>query len=205
MIISAPFIILDKRPYRESGLMLGGITPDYGKVSYILHGGQSFSKSAPQADIFREVEIEFEDDGSGRELFTAKRVETLLDFSVIAEDQRAWRMAGRIGAFLLKNSHGGVIMLHTYEALRSVLCNLAKIDAGHEPWSLLQSAVVMKCTFLYENGMLPEAGTAEQNEFLENLVASGVDNSPLPECDEKYWQTLNGWFDSLITFNQLKR
>ena len=61
MIISAPFIILDKRPYRESGLMLGGITPDYGEVSYILHGGQSFSKSAPQADIFREVEIEFEE------------------------------------------------------------------------------------------------------------------------------------------------
>ena len=87
MIISAPFIILDKRPYRESGLMLGGITPDYGKVSYILYGGQSFSKSAPQADIFREVEIEFEDDGSGRELFTAKRVETLLDFSVEKQKQ----------------------------------------------------------------------------------------------------------------------
>ena len=61
MITAGPFIILDKRPYREAGLLLRGISPDYGRISFILHGGQSFSKSSPEADIFREVEIEFED------------------------------------------------------------------------------------------------------------------------------------------------
>ena len=84
MIISTPFIVLDKRPYRENALLLRGVSPDYGRVSFILHGGQSFSKSAPQADIFREVEVEFEDDCSGRELFAAKKIEPVLDFSAIA-------------------------------------------------------------------------------------------------------------------------
>ena len=205
MIISGPFIILDKRPYRESALLLRGVSPDYGRVSFVLHGGQSMSKKSPQADIFREVEIEFEDDGSGRELFTARKVETILDFSAIADDPRNYRMAGKIAAFLLNNMPPGDVQLHTYETLRSVLCNLAGLDAGHEMWNLVQCAVVIKSAFLYENGMLPEAVQPEQNEFLENLVASGVDNSPLPECPERYWDILNNWLNELIAFHQLKK
>lgn len=205
MIISGPFIIFDKRPWREAGLLLRGISPDYGKSSFILHGGQSMSKSAPQADIFREVEIEFEDDGSNREIFTAKRLELLTDFSAVADNSRNYRMAGKIAAFLMNNMHPGDMQLHTYEAAKAVLSNLAGLDAGHPLWSLTQCAVVLKSTFLYENGMLPEACSAEQNEFLENLVASGVDNSPLPECQEVYWMKLNEWLNGLIAFHQLKK
>lgn len=205
MIISGPFIVLEKRPYREAALLLRGVSPDYGKVSFVLHGGQSLSKSAPQADIFREVEIEFEDDGSGRELFTARKVETVLDLSSIADNSRNYRMAGKIAAFLLNNMPPGDVQLHTYEALRSVLCNLAGLDAGHPVWSLVQCSVVIKSAFLYENGMLPEAFSPEQNEFLENLVASGVDNSELPDCPDKYWDQLNNWLNELIAFHQLKK
>ena len=205
MIMSGPFIVLDKRPYKEAALLLREVNPDYGRVSFILHGGQSFSKKAPQADIFREVEVEFEDDNTGRELFTAKKMETIVDFSGLADNSRNYRMAGKIAAFLLNNMPPGDVQLHTYETLRSVLCNLSGIDTGHEPWSLMQCSVVMKTAFLYENGMLPEAVGAEQNEFLENLVASGVDNSPLPECKESYWDSLNNWLNELISFHQLKK
>ncbi|MBO5668040.1 MAG: recombination protein O N-terminal domain-containing protein [Lentisphaeria bacterium] len=205
MIISGPFIILEKRPYKEAGLLLRGVSPDYGRVSFILFGGQSLSKSAPQADIFREVEVEFEDDGTGKELFTARKMETLLDFSALAENPRNYRMAGKIGAFLLNNMPPGDVQLHSYEALRSVLSNLAGLDNGHPDWSLIQCSVVLKSAFLYENGMLPEAVSPEQNEFLENLVASGVDNSPLPECPDNYWDKLNNWLNELIAFHQLKK
>ena len=205
MIISTPFIVLDKRPYRENALLLRGVSPDYGRVSFILHGGQSFSKSAPQADIFREVEVEFEDDCSGRELFAAKKIEPVLDFSAIADNQRNYRMAGRIGAFLLDNMPPGDVQPHSYEALRSVLANLAGMAPGHEAWSLIQSSVVLKSAFLYENGMLPEAVSPEQNIFLENLVASGVDNSPLPHCPAEYWEKLNNWLNELIAYHQLKK
>jgi len=205
VIISGPFIILGKRPYKEAGLLLRGVSPDYGRISFILFGGQSLSKSAPQADIFREVEVEFDDDGSGKELFTARKMETLLDFSPLAENSRNYRMAGRIGAFLLNNMPPGDVQLHSYEALRSVLSNLAGLECGHPCWSLIQCSVVLKSAFLYENGMLPEAFSIEQNEFLENLVASGVDNSPLPECPESYWEQLNNWLNELIVFHQLKK
>jgi len=205
VITSGQFIILDKRPYQEAGLLLRGISPDYGRISFILHGGQSLKKSAPAADIFREVEVEFEDDGNGRELFTAVKMELLTDYSAIADNQRNYRMAGKISAFLLNNMPPGDVQLHSYESLKSVFANLSGMECPHEPWSLIQCAVVLKSAFLYENGMLPESASQQQNEFMENLVASGVDNSALPECSDAYWEQLNCWLNELIAFHQLKR
>ena len=205
MIVSGPFIILDKRPYKEAGLLLRGISPDYGRISFILHGGQSLKKAAPSADIFREVEVEFEDDNNGRDIFTAVKMELLADFSAIADNQRNYRMAGKISAFLLNNIPSGDVQLHSYEALKAVFANLSGMDCGHEPWSLIQCSVVLKCAFLYENGMLPESINPQQNEFLENLVASGVDNSQLPQCSDVYWEKLNQWLNELIAFHQLKK
>jgi recombinational DNA repair protein (RecF pathway) len=202
VIISGQFIVLDKTPYRESALLLRGISPDYGRISFILHGAQSGKK--PLADIFRELEIEFEDREKVQELYTAKKAEVLTDFSPLAEHHKSFVMAGRIAAFLLNNMSAGIAQPYTYDTLRSVLANLALAGSGSE-WTLVQCAVVIKTAFLYENGMLPEGTSAAQNEFLENLVASGIDNSPLPECPAKYYDAVNSWLNSLIQYHQLKR
>ena len=204
MIVSSPFLILKKIPYRESALLLQGLSPDYGKLSFVLHGGQSLEKSAPKADIFREVEVEFEDDLSGKDIFNAKHLETLNDFSALAGNSRNYRMAVKIADFILANTHGEVL-INTYEVTKAVLANLAGFDCGHEQWDLIQCSVVLKTTFLCENGMLPESANQNQNEFLENLVASGVDNCPLPEAQERYWNALNEWLNQLITYHRLKK
>ena len=201
MIISGPFIVLDKRPYRESALLLRGISPDYGKITFILHGAQSASR--PVADIFRELEIEFEDKNTPQELYTAKKADILTDFTPLAEHPKNFRMAGKIAAFLLENMPPAEPQPYTYDSLRSVLANLALADENS--WTLVQCAVVIKAAFLYENGMLPEGGSPEQNEFMENLVAAGIDNSPLPECPEQYFDALNNWLNSLIQYHQLKK
>jgi len=201
VIISGPFIVLDKRPYRESALLLRGVNPDYGRISFILHGAQSGKN--PQADLYRELEIEFEDKETPQELYTAKKTDLLTDFSPLADHPRHYLMAGKIGSFLLNNMPPGEPQPYTYDSLRSVLGNLALAD--ETSWTLVQCAVVIKTAFLYENGMLPEGSGAAQNEFMENLVAAGIDNSPLPECPDKYYDTLNNWLNELIRFHQLKR
>ena len=205
MIISGSFIVLDKRPYRESALLLRGVSPDYGRISFVLHGGQSSSAKFPQADLFRELEIEFVDDESGKDIFTAKKADLLTDYSGIADNSRAFRMAGKIGSFLLENMPPSEAQPYTYDTLRSVLENLSLPPDTPGGWSLIQCGVVIKTAFLYENGMLPESQNPQQNDFLENLVASGIDNSPLPECPEQYWDALSKWLNSLIDYHQLKR
>ena len=200
------FIVLDKRPYRESALICSGISPDYGRISFVIHGAQKLSeKSFPKADLFRELELEFNDDGKSKELYTAKNLEVLTSFDDIANDPRNFKMAGRIASFLLKNTQIDQPQLFVYGALRSVLANLANMDCGHEPWTLEQCAVVIKCAYLSDNGLLPEGQTEQQNEFLENLVSAGADNEPLPQCSPQYWNILNNWLNSIIELHHLKR
>ena len=97
--------MLDKRPYRESALLTSGLSPDYGKMSFVIHGAQKLSeKNFPAADLFRELEVEFEDDGNvAKELYTAKNIDLITNFDAIAENTKAFTMATRIGSFLLKN------------------------------------------------------------------------------------------------------
>ena len=56
-----------------------------------------------------------------------------------------------------------------------------------------------------ENGLLPESSDMRVNEFLENLVASGVENSPLPKCNPDYWHKLNLWLNRIIDYHELRR
>ncbi len=206
MLISSQFIVLDKRPYRESALITTGLSPDYGKIAFVIHGAQKLSdKSFPAADVFRELEVEFNDDGTPKELYTAKNVELQTVFDDIANQPRNFKMAGRIASFLLKNTPGNLPQPYTYDTLRSVLTNLAGMECQHELWTLEQCAVVIKSAYLCENGLLPDGQNEQQNEFLENLVASGIDNSPLPQCAPEYWSALNNWLNSLIEFHHLKR
>jgi len=133
------FIVLDKQPYRETALLLRGISPDCGRVAFVLHGGQSGSR--PTADLFRELEVEFDDSRGNGEMFTVRKAETLQDFSPVAEHPRNFRMALRIGAFLLANMAPAVGLPYTYDTLRTVLAHLAL--AGEGAWGLVRCAGVL--------------------------------------------------------------
>ncbi|MCQ2378231.1 MAG: hypothetical protein MJ016_03340 [Victivallaceae bacterium] len=200
MIVTTSFLVLDKHPCRETALLLRGISPDYGKMALMLHRAENAEGIV--ADKYRELEIEFKDDVKG-DVYTADRAETIASFEKVADSVRHFAMAEKIGAFLLKNLSDGLPQPYTYDTVRSVLSQLA--ERSETSWTLEQCAVVVKCTFLYENGLLPEGCTPQQSEFLENLVAAGIDNSALPRCAESYWHSLNLWLNSLLDYQQLAR
>ena len=206
MIVTTQLLVLDKRPYRESALIARGISPDYGRMSFVIHGAQKIGeKTTPVVDLFRELNVEFKDDVPG-DLHNGDRVELLNDFSALADTPNNFKMAAKIGNFLLKNMQENMPQPYTYDAAISVFRHLsAQEEDNPYRWSLVQCAVVLKCAYLYENGLLPEGANAEQNDFLENLVASGIDNSPLPECRPEYWNSLNQWMNSLLAFHHLER
>ena len=204
MISSSQLVVLSKSPYRESALLLNGISPDYGRLSLVMHGAlKSSDGKMPEADLYRELEVEFKEEDKST-LYTVTAAEVIAAFDGIADHTRSFLMAGKISSFLLKNLAPGVPQPYTYDALRSILARLAAGE-GQGNWTLEQCAVVIKTTFLYENGLLPEGTSARQQDFLENLVAAGIDNSELPECAAGYWTKLNGWLNALLDYHQLAR
>ena len=205
MVVSTQLIVLSKQSYRESSLLLAGLSPDCGRLSLVANGAQKLSaKNFPAVDLFRELEVEF-DDGGKSDLHTARRMEIATEFDAIAADPRHFRMAGRIGSFLLKNAVPNVPLPYTYDAFKSVLSQLCTPSGTPGCWNMVQCSVVIKTAYLYENGLLPEASDPRQNDFLENLVAAGIENSALPACRPDYWKTLNEWLSSLLDFHHLAR
>ena len=204
MISASQFIVLAKSPYRESALLLNGISPDYGRLSLVLHGALKTSDGKMSAaDLYRELDVEFKEEENST-LYTVATAEVIAAFDAISDHTRSFLMAGRISSFLLKNLAPGVPQPYTYDALKSILSRLAAGE-GEGNWTLEQCAVVLKTTFLYEGGLLPEGTSERQRDFLENLVAAGIDNSELPECAPGYWTKLNGWLNALLDYHQLAR
>ena len=204
-MISTQMIVLAKQPYKETSLLLSGLSPDYGRLNLVANGAQRLSeKQFPAADLFRELDVEFNEEGAS-DLFTARQLDLAASFDALADNPKHFQLAGRIGGFLLKNSAPAVPLPLTYDALRCILEQLSLPGDAPGRWTMEQCAVVIRITYLYENGLLPEASSAKEGDFLENLVAAGVECSPLPECNPEYWKTLNRWLSGLCDFHHLQK
>ncbi len=199
-------IILQKTPYRESDLVAVGLSPDVGRLSLLLRGARKVeAKKFPCADLYRELDVEYPPSDRS-ELYTPVAIDLCEDYSALADDPEKFRFAGKIGAFLLRNSPPEVAMPFTYDTLKHVLFNLA---AGSEAlWTIPESSVIVKLTYLYENGLLPglSGGTPQEAkalELFEAIVGAGIDYAPLPECRADYWPQLNNYLNGLIAANSL--
>ncbi len=205
---STQIIVLRKTPYGESDLIVAGLSPDAGKLSLMLRGARKVGATKyPFADLYCELDVEYAPSDRS-ELFSVGELELAADFTGLAADRDKFTFAGHVGAFLLANSAPGVAAPLTYDALRNVLGCLAAGEGEAPPWDLVQMGVIVKLTYLYENGLLPgvAGGTAEEAralEIFENVINSGIDATPLPEFRPDYWKQLSAYLNRLIAGHNL--
>lgn len=208
--MQSEFIVLRKTPYRENALVLSGISPDFGKLEVIAYGAAGSSKpnSFPVADIYRVLSVTLKDNDleQGKNgLLAAKDIELIEDFPDLPRKLDNLKFIGKIGGFLLRNTVFESPLPLVYDALRSLL----RILSNNEVWSQREAAIVIKLTFLYENGLLPEpenmsAEAAGKVMMLyEKIIECAVDAEPLPKLSAEYYLQLDSYLNMLITRNQL--
>ena len=208
--MQSEFIVLRKTPYRENALVLSGISPDFGKLEVIAYGAAGSSKpnSFPVADIYRVLSVTLKDSDleQGKNgLLAAKDIELIEDFPDLPRKLDNLKFIGKIGGFLLRNTVFESPLPLVYDALRSLL----RILSNNEVWSQREAAIVIKLTFLYENGLLPEpenmsAEAAGKVMMLyEKIIECAVDAEPLPKLSVEYYLQLDSYLNMLITRNQL--
>ena len=203
-ITSTLLIVLSKSPYRESSLIVVGISPDYGKLQLVCNGAQKISgKEYVQVDLFRELSVEFTESRST--LKTAREIEIISTNDKLPENPVNFRLAGKMGTFLLANIKDDLPMPYTYDSFSSVLSHLSCGTPEEERWTPMQCAVVLKTAFLCENGLLPQSADERSSAFLENVVAAGIDNSALPKCPAEYWAKLNDWLGTVMDINGVRK
>lgn len=197
-------IVLRRSPYRESDLIVSGISPDCGRLDLVVrHGARAGGgEKSPAADLYSELDVEYDPPKNAESTLGNLRDGAVTEsFSSLADNVRNFKFAGAVGSFLLKNARPDLPMPYTYDVFRSVLCDLA---AGTMRWTLTESSCLIKLVFLYESGLLPESADASR-DFFETLIAAGMDGDALPQAAPEYWKSLNAYFDALIAANHLEK
>ena len=194
-------IILRKTVLREADVIATAVSPDWGKLELVCYGAQSISgKKFPVLDCFNELEIGFEPSDKGPGKLTD--AELITSFAPVADRLDIFRLAGKIGNFVLKNSAPDLPMAIVYDTLRHVLGNLALNAAdGKALWSPEACGAVIKLACLQENGLLPEFDDPKISVFFDSVIEAGLEGAPLPQCAPGYWGKLSIYLNTLLPQN----
>lgn len=192
-------IVLRKTLIRESDLMVSAVSPDWGRMELVCYGAQSVSgKKFPVLDCFNELEIGFEPSEKGP--VKLADADLITSFAPVADRLDIFRLAGKIGSFVLKNSAPELPMAIVYDTLRHVLGNLALNASGKEAlWSPEACGAVIKLACLQENGLLPEFDDPKISAFFESVIEAGLEGAPLPPCEVGYWGRLTLYLNTFFT------
>lgn len=196
------YIILRKTPYQETSLIVNGLSPDFGRLDFLLKGAcGTGAKKFPYAGLFRELAIEFRETTGSSTLFHMKSHEPKACFDAIANRPENYLKACDYARFLLKHTHSMLELPLTYRALLVLLRRLAGPVEGTFPVS------AAKLVFLQESGFVPEAGAGDPGRAsaLEALLEYALTGDcPAPPFSEEYRKRLIQWTDALCVYHDLR-
>ena len=145
------YLVLRHTPFQESSIVISGITPDLGRLNFIVKGARrTGKKSFPQIGLFRELEVEFRIPDDRNSLMTLSRMDLLTEFDHLALHTENYIAACEFARFLLTNVKPMLAAEQSYAALKTMLRAFCASDRP-EPWLTLA-----RLSFLNEAGLLPE-------------------------------------------------
>lgn len=189
------YIILRKTPFQESSLIAAGISPDFGRVDFLLKGARSVHKRKfPEAELFREFQVQFREAKNADGLANLVSADLCSIHDAVAEHPEHYIAACSCAAFLLKNTRPMLPVPDSYQAFIVLLCRLAA-EKNSEPWCSLA-----KFVFLYENGFVPKDDEATQRLLQFALTPDRA----LPDDRRDWWMKFENWVENLIVWHNLK-
>lgn len=183
------YIILRKTPFRESSLIVSGITPEYGRLDFIMRGYSSGKNGKFSiAGSFRELHVEFKskkEDLSG--LLTAGKIELVTNHDSIAENIPGYLAACNLSPVILANTAPMIPVPGTYQALKLFL-RAVQNGKAPEPYESF-----VRLMLLCEAGELPvQEGRA--GDFLNHLLDRISSGEDIPDgIPLSYWKNLTEW------------
>lgn len=198
-ILETELLVLRKVPYSEHAMIYNGISPDYGRLGLLVHGGAGGMKRAfPELEPFRLLKLTFKQ-GGGDLAHVHEIQEVLEDFGGIANDYACFHAANWLANFSLLNIMPMISHHHFHNALTVAFRRLA--NAEMLPEAVLTGACL---AFVFEEGWLssvmqkPEAA-AQCRQLLE--MAAGL---PAPSLSKECWQSQLQWVQGILLANECR-
>ncbi len=199
------YIILRKIPFQESGLIVSGLSPEFGRLDFLLKGVRDTgAKKFPYAELFRELSIEFRPPRthSSGTLCLLTAHEPVASFDAIVNRIGNYLAMCDYAAFLLKHTKPMLEAPETFRALETLLFRLTTAEHPAFP------VAAAKLMFLRESGFLPEtfdANDSRRGRILDALLEYAADpRVPEPDLAGDYRNRLIRWVGELCSYHDLR-
>ena len=192
------FIPLRKIAYGEHSLIFTGVSPEYGRISFLIKGAAvARNRYLPEVEQFRLLHLEIVM-GNG-DLHRIRNAELLADFGGVAQDYASFQAANWIAAFSLSNVQEMLPHPHYFNAVEVAMRRLAAQSLAVDA---ILTGVCM--AFLFEEGWLAHAvSTAEASAQCRAILEMAAGNPP-PAITLQSWRAQLDWTRQLLLLNDCR-
>ncbi len=184
------YMILRKTPFRDTSLVVAGISADHGRLDFVLKGARAIGKKQfPTADVFREFLIEFRPSRRPESMPTLVSMDLAASHDGIVQSMDCYIAACSFAAETLRRAQPMLEMPLTWQAFSVMLTRMERTLSPKIPLMLARLAV------LREHGMLSDV--VPYPNLLAPLFQCAVNaDAPWPEIDEIALNRIDGWVET---------
>ena len=184
------YMILRKTPFRDTSLVVAGISADYGRLDFVLKGARAIGKKQfPTADVFREYLLEFRPARRAESMPTLVSLDLTASHDGIAQSMDCYLAACSFAAETLRRAQPMLEMPLTWQAFSVMLTRMERMLSPKIPLMLARLAV------LREHGMLSDV--VPYPDLIAPLFRCAVEaDAPWPEIDETTLNRIDSWVET---------
>lgn len=184
------YMILRKTPFRDTSLVVAGISADHGRLDFVLKGARAIGKKQfPTADVFREYLIEFRPSRRTESMPTLVSLDLAASHDGIAQSMDCYLAACSFAAETLRRAQPMLEMPLAWQAFSVMLTRMERTLTPKIPLMLARLAV------LREHGMLSDV--VPYPDLIAPLFRCAVEaDAPWPEIDETALNRIDSWVET---------
>ena len=184
------YLILRKTPFRDTSLVVAGISAEHGRLDFVLKGARAIGKKQfPTADVFREFLLEFRPSRRAESMPTVISLDLTAAHDGIVQSMDCYLAACSFAAETLRRAQPMLEMPLAWQAFSVMLTRMEQTLSPQIPLMLARLAV------LREHGLL--SGVVPFPELVAPLFRCAVDASaPWPDPDETALNRMDGWIET---------
>ena len=184
------YMILRKTPFRDTSLVVAGISADHGRLDFVLKGARAIGKKQfPTADVFREFQLEVRPSRRPESMPTLLSMDLTASHDGIAQSMDCYLAACAFASETLRRAQPMLEMPLTWQAFSVMLTRMERTLSPKIPLMLARLAV------LREHGMLSDI--VPYPDLAAPLFHCAVDaDAPWPDIDETALNRINSWVET---------
>ena len=184
------YMILRKTPFRDTSLVVAGISSEYGRLDFVLKGARAIGKKQfPTADVFREFQLEFRPSRRADSMPSLVSLDLTAAHDGIAQSMDCYLAACSFAVETLRRAQPMLEMPVAWQAFSVMLSRMERTLQPKVPLMLASLAVLREHGFL--SGVIPYP------ELIAPLFRCAMDaDAPWPEIDETSLNRIDAWVET---------